>query len=152
MRNHILALGIAIGLAAGGFAQNTPASGLERELTACLQQMMDAAKNKDVAYFQRTLTDDYTYITPNGSNADKNDIVQAMRVEPKDTKDAQATRVYEIQVLPIGESAAVVTFNTIDPGGAPRYQHQSTVWVKQNGEWKLKFQQTTPNLWSLGDV
>jgi len=38
--------------------------------------------------------------------------------------------------------------------GAPleRYQHLSDTWVEQSGAWKLKFQQSTLNLWSAHDL
>jgi hypothetical protein len=26
----------------------------------------------------------------------------------------------------------------------PRYQHVSSIWVRQDSQWKLKFQQATP--------
>jgi len=29
------------------------------------------------------------------------------------------------------------------PGMAPRYQHISDLWVKQDDQWRLKFQQAT---------
>jgi len=54
--------------------------------------------------------------------------------------------------LPLNENAAVVTYNAVLPGEGARYQHLSNVWVKQGDQWKLKFQQSTPNLWSLGDI
>jgi hypothetical protein len=45
---------------------------------------------------------------------------------------------------------AVVTYDAVvreapqeDQGAPPRYQHFSSVWVKQGGQWKLKFHQAT---------
>ena len=61
-------------------------------------------------------------------------------------------RFYDFKVLPLNENAAVVTYNAVLPGEGARYQHLSNVWVKQGDQWKLKFQQSTPNLWSLGDI
>jgi hypothetical protein len=57
-----------------------------------------------------------------------------------------------MQVVPLNENAAIVTWNEIDPGSTPKYVHLSAVWVKQDGQWKLKFQQSTPNVWSAYDL
>jgi hypothetical protein len=50
--------------------------------------------------------------------------------------------------------AAIVTYDAIvreapqeDQGPPPRYQHFSSVWVKQEGAWKLKFHQATAAHW-----
>jgi hypothetical protein len=47
-----------------------------------------------------------------------------------------------------------VTYNVVlrapateDQGPPPRYQHFSTVWVKQGDVWKMKFQQMTASHW-----
>jgi hypothetical protein len=47
----------------------------------------------------------------------------------------------------------VVTYKAVFPGSElDKYQHLSDSWVKQNGQWKLKFQQSTLNLWSAHDL
>jgi hypothetical protein len=61
-------------------------------------------------------------------------------------------RVYNIKVIPLDTSAALVTYDEISPSDQPRYRHITQVWVKQADSWKLKFLQTTINLWSIGDV
>lgn len=47
---------------------------------------------------------------------------------------------------------AVVAYNTITPGARARYHHMSDTWTKEGGQWKLRFQETTPNLWSATDL
>jgi hypothetical protein len=123
-------------------------SSLEQELTTNVQHFLEAFENKNVAYFQRTLSDDYVFVTPNGDSADKSNVLEALRTEHG---APPPPRVYETKVLVLNPDAAVVTFNVIDPGGHPRYLHVSTTWVRQDGQWKVKFEQATPNLWSLSD-
>ncbi len=48
----------------------------------------------------------------------------------------------------LGDNAAIVTYDAIvreapeeDQGPPPRYQHFSSVWMKQGDQWKLKFHQ-----------
>ena len=59
-------------------------------------------------------------------------------------------RQYDFKVLPVSENVAIVTYDAImevavddDEIQIPRYQHMSSVWVKQGEQWKLKFQQAT---------
>jgi hypothetical protein len=62
--------------------------------------------------------------------------------------DIQEYRPYDIEVLPMSETAAVITYEciirmTLYDEPIPRYQHISSVWVKQGEQWRLKFQQAT---------
>jgi hypothetical protein len=61
---------------------------------------------------------------------------------------------YEMRVVSAGEGVAIVTYNVVlrvppseDQGPPPRYQHFTTVWVKQGDIWKMKFQQMTAAHW-----
>ena len=54
----------------------------------------------------------------------------------------------------VTDDVAIVSYDVVfrvppaeDQGPPPRYQHFSTVWVKQSGEWKMKFQQMTASHW-----
>jgi hypothetical protein len=59
-----------------------------------------------------------------------------------------------MRVVSAGEGVAIVTYNVVlrvppseDQGPPPRYQHFTTVWVKQGDVWKMKFQQMTAAHW-----
>jgi hypothetical protein len=59
-----------------------------------------------------------------------------------------------MQVVPAGPESAIVTYNVVlrvpaaqDQGPPPRYQHFSTVWVKEGDTWKMKFLQMTASHW-----
>ena len=131
----------------GQAAAPKPLRPLEQSLMDAEKSFVAAAKKGDVAYFKRTLTDDFTAIVTTGDMAGKDDFVEGVAgLHGKDL------RFYDFKVLPLNENAAVVTYNAVLPGEGARYQHLSNVWVKQGDQWKLKFQQSTPNLWSLGDI
>ena len=68
----------------------------------------------------------------------------------KEAKEAPI--FYDFNVLTLADNAGVVTYNVVFPSRIERYQHLSDTWVKENGQWKLKFQQTTLNLWSAHDL
>jgi hypothetical protein len=124
-------------------ASSKPLSPLEQTLIANDKAMADARKQKDVAYFKHTLTDDFTGVGTNGQLFDKNEVLENTRMA-----SVQEYRPYNISVVPVNEGAAVVTYDCIirmtlydDP--IPRYQHISSVWVKEGEQWRLKFQQAT---------
>ena len=96
-------------------------------------------------FLKRTLTDDFVFVGSEGKLHDKEEIVgSASEGELKDYY------TYNLRVLPVNDQAAVVTYDCIihmpegdAPGMAPRYQHISDLWVKQNDQWRLRFQQAT---------
>lgn len=121
-----------------------PLSPLEQSLLANSKAFADAQKQKDVDFFKRTLTADFVAVGTDGKLFDRNDALENVRMA-----EVQEYRPYNVQVLSMNDSAAIVTYDCIirmtlydDP--IPRYQHISSVWVKQGEQWRLKFQQATP--------
>ncbi len=164
MKSHCLALLMfcfaampCLAGAAGEKPSQSPGAasrGEDKNLSSEAQSVLDAQKaaiealkKGDTDFFKRTLTDDFMAIVTNGDMVEKGDFVEGVG-------GAHSKNVwfYDFKVLPLNESAAVVTYNAVLPGEGTRYQHLSNVWVKQGDQWKLKFQQSTPNLWSLGDT
>jgi hypothetical protein len=130
------------------FAQTPkPLSAFEQELVSNEKQFMQAQEDKNVAYVNQTVSDDFKGIGTNGDFVEKGDLVgDAQEGKLKDT------RVYDLRVIRLDAGCAVVAYNTITPGARPRYRHMSDTWTKEGGQWKLRFQQTTPNLWSANDL
>lgn len=126
------------------FAQTPKSlSPFEQELVNNEKQFMQAMQNKDVAYVSQIVSDDFRSIAANGDLQEKEDLVGEAQVGlPQDL------RVYDVLVVRLDDGCAVVTYNQIVPGSRPRYRHMSDTWTRDGGKWKLRFQQTTPNLWS----
>jgi len=130
---------------------NTPAkplSPLDQTLMAAEKSFVDAAKKGDVAYFKRTLTDDFSFVQFDGQLYDRQDMLDQFGDGGVDLMP------YDMKVVTAGEGVAIVTYNVVlrvpsaeDQGPPPRYQHFSTVWVKQGDAWKMKFQQMTASHW-----
>jgi hypothetical protein len=146
----VILLGCAVTVAGVGQA-NAPAkplSPLEATLMAAEKSFVEAAKKGDVAYFKRTLTDDFSFVQFDGQLYDRQDMLDqfgdgGVNLQP-----------YDMKVVTAGEGVAIVTYNVVlrvpaaeDQGPPPRYQHFSTVWVKQGDVWKMKFQQMTASHW-----
>jgi hypothetical protein len=123
-----------------------PQSPFEQELFGNQSQFAEALAEKKVVFVRQAVAEDFRGIGTNGDFYDKDELVGiAHEGVPKDL------RVYDVQVVRLNDDGAVVTYNLIIPGARPRYRHMSDTWAKDGGKWKLKFQQTTTNLWSSTD-
>jgi hypothetical protein len=125
-----------------------PLTPLEQALMGEEKSFVDAAKKGDVGFFKRTLTDDFSFVAFDGQLYGRQDMLDqfadsGMNLQP-----------YDMKVVMAGEGVGIVTYDVVlrvppaqDQGPPPRYQHFSTVWVKQGDTWKMKFQQMTASHW-----
>ena len=136
--------------AAFGQAPNPskPPSEQEKTLMAAEQSFVDAAKKGDSAFFKRTLADDFSFVGFDGQLAGRREMID-LHAEPGFNLLA-----YNMKAMSITDGVAIVTYDVVlrvppeeDQGPPPRYQHFSTVWVKQADTWKMKFQQMTASHW-----
>jgi hypothetical protein len=124
-----------------------PASAFDRQLVDQQQQLLQATQSKDASAVDRAIADDFQGIATNGDFYDKSDLVESAQAgAPK------GTRAYDFHVVKLNDDSAVVAYNLIVPGEHPRYRHMADTWAKIDGQWKLKFRQITPNLWSANDL
>lgn len=142
--------GCAVSFAGRGqtTAPASPPTALERTLMDSEKTFIEAAKKGDVAFFKRTLTDDFSFVAFDGQLYERQDMLDQFSSGGFDLLP------YEMKVIPAGDGVAIVTYNVVlrvpaseDQGPPPRYQHFSTVWVKQGQVWKMKFQQMTASHW-----
>ena len=129
-------------------------SPLEQTLIASEKSLIEAKKKNDGAFFKRTLSEDFTLVGVDGELHERQEAVD----ELGDSGLLELTP-YDIKVVAVSENAAIVTAAIItydaivrkapeeDQGPPPRYQHFSSVWVKQGDAWKLKFHQATAAHW-----
>jgi hypothetical protein len=129
--------------------QPKPLSPFAQELMQTQRALLDAVHRGDKAYVQNAVADDFRVISTNGDTGTKAELVEYVR--PAKHEGAQPI-VYDFDVVPLSDGAGVVTFKIAEPGGYERYQHISNTWVKEGGQWKLKFEQVTLNLWSAHDL
>jgi hypothetical protein len=148
----ILSLLLCSAIAMGRTGQsNAPAkatSPFEQNLMDYEKGFLAAAKKGDVAFFKRTLTDDFSFVSFDGQLYLRQEMIDQFSEGGFDIMP------YEMQVVPAGPESAIVTYNVVlrvpvaqDQGPPPRYQHFSTVWVKQGDTWKMKFFQMTASHW-----
>lgn len=127
-----------------------PQSALEQTLIDAEKNLIDAIERNDVAYIRNAVSDEFYAIGTNGDSYGKGDLLEGMHADGGKGKGKRI--LYFFQVIPLNDGAAVVTYDVVKPGERPRYQHISNTWVRQGDQWKLKFQQSTPNLWSANDL
>ncbi len=144
----ILCSVVAFGRAGQANAPAKTPSAFDQTLMSAENGFIEAAKKGGAAFLKRTLTDDFSFVSFDGQLYSRQEMI--------DQFSEAGTNImpYEMKVIPLGEDAAIVTYNVVlrvptaeDQGPPPRYQHFSTTWVKQDGAWKMKFQQMTANHW-----
>jgi hypothetical protein len=118
-------------------------SPLAEQLISLENQLADAQKKRDRDFYARTLTADFISIGTDGKTHAREEILGDLP-----STELAEYRPYDIQVVPLNEGAAVVTYDVIIrmvhyDDETPRYQHISSIWVKQGNDWKLRFQQAT---------
>jgi hypothetical protein len=124
-----------------------PVSAFEQQLIDHQKQFLDACLNKNSNLVDLAIADDFKGIQTNGDFYDKGEVVETAR-----TGMPANVRAYDFVVVKLSDDSAVVAYNLIVPGERPRYRHMADTWAKIDGQWKLKFRQITPNLWSEKDV
>jgi hypothetical protein len=154
-RRHICSYALFLILLSASLAAFGQANGPSKPLTPLEQSLMsaekgfiDAAKKGDPAFLKRTLTDDFSFVSFDGELASRQDMIDGLAEGGLDLL------AYDMKVLSISDTAAIVTYDLVlrvpaveDQGPPPRYQHFSTVWVKQGDTWKMKFQQQSVAHW-----
>jgi hypothetical protein len=126
------------------------ASSFQQELIQVQKALWDAWQRGDAEYIRNAIADNFVAIETNGGTTGKSDFMPD--IQPS-THPKPSTILYDFEVLQLDETCAVVTYNAVfSDKQLDRYQHLSDSWVKQGGRWKLKFQQSTLNLWSAHDL
>jgi ketosteroid isomerase-like protein len=155
----ILSLLLLSLLASPLFAQSSepaphPLTGFQKMIGAMDRNLRQAMDSGDLDAVRSAVADDFVGISSNGDTDGKSDLLEGARFAKmaKPPKEDQKPILYFFSVVPLNESAAVITYDEVRPGDYPRYLHVSHTWVKEGDAWKLKFEQATPNLWSATDL
>ena len=150
MRGNLLSLGtvlVSVTMALSQIPSSKPVSAFAQQLIDQQKQFLQAAQSKQTTVVDGSVADDFQGIATNGDFYDRSEVVESAQAGmPKDT------RAYDFHVVKLNDDSAVVAYNLIVPGEHPRYRHMADTWARIDGQWKLKFRQITPNLWSANDL
>jgi len=128
--------------------QDADASSPHQDFVALQKTFIAAQERGDAEYVKNAVSEGFTGIESNGDITERAAFIQVGQGE----KPGQAPILYDFKVIQLDEGCAVVIYNAVLPASPrERYQHLSDTWVNEDGHWKLKFQQTTLNLWSAHD-
>jgi hypothetical protein len=137
------------GNARGKASQQAGPSSPRQDFVALQKAFIAAQERGDAAYVKNAVAEDFTGIDTNGDTTGYAEFIEVERGE----KPGKPPILYDFRVIQLDEDCAVVTYNAVFPGNQlERYQHVSDTWVNEDGHWKLKFQQSTLNLWSAHDL
>ena len=124
-------------------------SPLQQSLVDSEKSLIEAKKKDDALFFKRTVSPDFAMVGIDGQLLQGREAIDNLG----DSDLAELTP-YDMKVMVADDETGIVTYDAIvrekpqqDQGPPPRYQHFSSVWVKQGGAWKLKFQQATATHW-----
>lgn len=124
-----------------------PSSSFDQQLIANQKQFLQALMDKNEAQLNQSISEDFKGIKMNGDFYERREVISSAQDDlPKDTLS------YGFQVVHVDESCAVVSYSLVVPDGNPRYRHMANTWTRIGDQWKLKFEQVTPNLWSAKDL
>src|SRR6476620_5682589 len=103
----LLCYSFAVAAAGQASAPATPLSPLEQTLMNSEKSFVDAAKKGDVAFFKRTLTDDFSFVSFDGQLYERQDMLNQFSEGGVDLLP------YEMKVVPAGDGVAIVTYNVV---------------------------------------
>jgi hypothetical protein len=130
--------------------QHSDTTPIQQELINTQKAYLDALERGDAQYVKGAVADDFVFIETNGDSTGKIELVRG--VHPPEHPEPSPI-LYDFNVVQLDDGCAIVSYRAVYPGNhTEKYQHLSDTWVKQGGQWKLKFQQTTLNLWSSHDL
>ena len=138
-------LGVSISAISQVSAPAKSLSPLQQTLIAGEKNLIEAKKKDDDSFFKQILAEDFSLVGIDGKLLARQEAADELG-----DSDLLELTPYDFKVIAAGDNAAIVSYDAIvreapeeDQGSPPRYQHFSSVWVKQAGGWKLKFHQAT---------
>ena len=91
--------------------QNRPSaaapSAFDQTLMDAEKSFLAAAKKGDAGFLKRTLTDDFSFVAFDGQLSSRQEMVDQFSEPGTDILP------YEMKVVPLGENAAIVTYNVV---------------------------------------
>ena len=123
------------------FYGQAPTDPLTATLLVKEQALMGAVLHRDAAAFSAILATDFVFVNYTGRSEPKGELFG--------DGELKEYAIYEPQTLALDDGAVILSYDAIvgqiitdDDQHIPRYQHVTTIWMKQGTDWKEKFHQT----------
>ena len=95
--------------------------------------LLDPARRADRAFLEQVLHPDFAEFGSSGRHWRREELIEAMLADPR----VDRTEVSELAAQPLAADAILLTYRM--PG-----RLRSSVWLRQDGRWRLRFHQGTP--------
>jgi ketosteroid isomerase-like protein len=142
-----LALFLAIPLLVHGQASMAKNDKAAQEVIEFRNKYIEAEENRDVAYLEKILADDFFALNPQGKLLNKAQQLENLK-RPDRTLKVSNARETHVQFYANGDVAVLTEHVTVDGrdngvpfGGELRFLR---VFAKQNGSWKVVLAQSSP--------
>jgi glyoxylase I family protein len=93
--------------------------------------------------FPSLIDDDFEEFGASGRRWDRAAVLATLTEAPSHVT------IEDFAAMPVGEDVMLVTFRTIARPAAdaqPRHARRSSLWVRRDGRWRLRFHQGTPTV------
>lgn len=112
---------------------------LASTLLALERQLLEAPTRHDAARVAALLSDAFVEFGSSGRVWTKPAILEALQAEPPTDR-----RLLDFQATPLGPDVALVTYRVERAETPPVATLRSSLWVREDGQWRMRFHQGTP--------
>ena len=103
----VMCCAVPIAALAQAHAPAKPLTPLEQSLMSSEKNFVEAAKKGDAAFFKRTLTDDFSFVSFDGQLYDRQDMLDQLADGGFDLLP------YDMKVVSAGDGVAIVTYDVV---------------------------------------
>jgi hypothetical protein len=124
--------------------------GLCAHLRMCEEALLDPAVRRDRSRVAALLADDFQEFGSSGRVWSREAILDLLA-----TEDYERPAMEDFKCHRIGEGVVLVTYRTvrIDPqSGRAAKVLRSSIWIRDSGEWRVRFHQGTKEPWLKGPI
>ena len=113
---------------------------LAEKLLQLEKNLLNPSFCKDIENLNSCLASDFTEYGQSGTIYGRDEVIRVLLSASDDRAD---TEIEDFTIRCLGSHAAVVHYTAVRKGGMEKRSLRTSVWVKEEGEWKLHFHQGT---------
>ncbi|OOE84580.1 hypothetical protein BZG73_09940 [Salinivibrio siamensis] len=107
-----------------------------QEIESLEKELVDPSTQKNAARLQELLSDDFLEFGSSGMVIRKRDVVDST-----DTPSIATYQLSDFEFKSLGDEHILVTYRSVK--SARELAYRSSIWVKQNGRWRMLHHQST---------
>jgi hypothetical protein len=150
MRRYLVLIFVCFASASFAAAQSTAQSTIAHptvrgHVAESSRAVLEAQKTKNPDALKQLVADDFVLVGSDGKLNDRDELMDVAR-----EGRLQTYQIYDQKTIQLDDQNILVTYDLIVTGTegenvrVPRYQRISDLWSKSGDQWRLKFEQATP--------